>query len=79
MQTHTGGCHCGRVRFEITTDLSRASECNCSMFSLKTKLEPIGAVRGGPSVLSARLPIVWIGALTAPYRSPDRGESPEFA
>ena len=35
MQTHTGGCHCGRVRFEITTDLSRASECNCSLCSFR--------------------------------------------
>ena len=23
LQTHSGSCHCGRVRFEITTDLSR--------------------------------------------------------
>jgi hypothetical protein len=35
IETHTGGCHCGRVRFEITTDLSRASECNCSVCSKK--------------------------------------------
>jgi hypothetical protein len=35
LQTHTGSCHCGRVRFEITTDLSRVSECNCSICSKK--------------------------------------------
>ena len=31
MKTFTGGCHCGRVRFEMTTDLTRVSECNCSI------------------------------------------------
>jgi hypothetical protein len=35
VQTYQGGCHCGRVRFEITTDLSRATECNCSICSKK--------------------------------------------
>ena len=30
-QTYAGACHCGRVRFEVTTDLVRASECNCSI------------------------------------------------
>ena len=34
MVQHRGGCHCGRVRFEITAP-SRLSvlECNCSMCS----------------------------------------------
>ncbi len=35
VQTYQGGCHCGRVRFEIEADLSRASECNCSICSKK--------------------------------------------
>jgi len=35
VQTYDGGCHCGRVRFEISTDLSRATECNCSICSKK--------------------------------------------
>jgi hypothetical protein len=35
VQTYNGGCHCGRVRFEISTDLSRATECNCSICSKK--------------------------------------------
>ena len=35
MKTLTGGCHCGRVRFEVTTDLARVSECNCSICSKK--------------------------------------------
>jgi hypothetical protein len=30
-QTYAGSCHCGRIRFEMTTDLSPASECNCSI------------------------------------------------
>lgn len=32
MTTHKGGCHCGRVRFEVTgpADLE-VNECNCSI------------------------------------------------
>jgi len=29
---HTGGCHCGKVRYEVTLDLTRpVLSCNCSM------------------------------------------------
>jgi hypothetical protein len=28
--TYAGGCHCGRVRYEVTTDPSQAIACNCS-------------------------------------------------
>ena len=31
METLRGGCHCGKVRFEIETDPSYVSECNCSI------------------------------------------------
>ena len=32
MIVHRGGCHCGRVRFEVTAPARiRVSECNCSM------------------------------------------------
>jgi len=31
MKTYQGSCHCGRVRFEIRTELTRVSECNCSI------------------------------------------------
>ena len=32
MITHTGGCHCGRVRFEVTAPASlEVSDCNCSI------------------------------------------------
>jgi hypothetical protein len=31
----TGGCHCGQVRFECTTDLSMVTACNCSICTKK--------------------------------------------
>ena len=31
MKTYQGSCHCGRVRFEVRTELTRVSECNCSI------------------------------------------------
>ena len=32
IKTHTGSCHCGKVRFEVTLDISEpAITCNCSM------------------------------------------------
>lgn len=30
MQTYTGSCHCGNVRYEAETDISQAITCNCS-------------------------------------------------
>jgi hypothetical protein len=31
-QTHSGGCHCGKVRYEVKLDLARpVISCNCSM------------------------------------------------
>jgi len=35
MKTYEGGCHCGRVRFRVVTDLERVSRCNCSMCAKK--------------------------------------------
>ena len=29
--THTGGCHCGQIRYEVTLDLDRVISCNCSI------------------------------------------------
>ncbi len=28
--TYAGGCHCGAVRYETTTDLGQVIACNCS-------------------------------------------------
>ena len=34
MVTHTGGCHCGRVRIEVTAPATlQVTECNCSICS----------------------------------------------
>lgn len=34
MTTHSGGCHCGRVRFEVDAPaVIEATECNCSICS----------------------------------------------
>jgi hypothetical protein len=34
MMTHTGGCHCGRVRFEVTAPARlQVSDCDCSICS----------------------------------------------
>jgi hypothetical protein len=41
MPTYEGGCHCGRVRFRVTGDLSRVSECNCSICTKKGYLHMI--------------------------------------
>ena len=30
-KAYTGGCHCGRVRYEATTDPAQAIACNCSI------------------------------------------------
>lgn len=35
MPTYQGGCHCGRVRFEVTTDLTKVVDCNCSICTKK--------------------------------------------
>lgn len=35
MKTFEGGCHCGRVRFRVTDDLTRVVECNCSICTKK--------------------------------------------
>ena len=41
MTTYEGGCHCGKVRFRLTADLDRVSECNCSMCARKGYLHLI--------------------------------------
>ena len=43
MKTYEGGCHCGRVRFRVTADLTRVTECNCSICTKKGFLHLIVA------------------------------------
>jgi hypothetical protein len=35
LQSFTGGCHCGRVRFRVTADLAHVAACNCSICTKK--------------------------------------------
>jgi len=35
MQKHKGGCHCGKVRYEVEVELKNAIECNCSHCQMK--------------------------------------------
>ena len=37
-KTYKGGCHCGKVDYEVTTDLKTVISCNCSMCSKKGTL-----------------------------------------
>ena len=30
-KTYQGGCHCGRVRYQATSDLAQVVDCNCSI------------------------------------------------
>jgi hypothetical protein len=41
LRKHTGGCHCGAVRFEVELDASTGTMCNCSIC---TKLATVGAI-----------------------------------
>lgn len=38
MQTYHGSCHCGRVKFSVTTKLDKVIACNCSICSKKGAL-----------------------------------------
>lgn len=31
MPTYHGSCHCGAVRFEVDAEITRVTECNCSI------------------------------------------------
>ena len=42
-QTYEGGCHCGRVRFRVSSDLSCVIACNCSICTKKGFLHLIVA------------------------------------
>jgi hypothetical protein len=38
MQTYQGNCHCGAVRFEVTTDFPELITCDCSICRRKNAL-----------------------------------------
>ncbi len=40
---HRGGCHCGRVRYEVEGEIDRVLECNCSICTKKAYLHWIVA------------------------------------
>lgn len=57
MTTHKGGCHCGRVRFEVEAPAElEVSECNCSICRMSGYLHLIvrkdnfRLVRGGNAI-----------------------------
>jgi hypothetical protein len=37
-KTYNGGCHCGSVRYEVTSDLAMVLECNCSICAKRGSL-----------------------------------------
>lgn len=38
MKTYQGGCHCGAVSFQVSTDFADLIECNCSICTKKGTL-----------------------------------------
>lgn len=40
---YRGGCHCGRIAYEVQGELCQVSECNCSVCSKKAYLHWIVA------------------------------------
>jgi hypothetical protein len=38
MNTHTGSCHCGQIKFGVTGDIEAVMSCNCSMCQRKGTL-----------------------------------------
>jgi hypothetical protein len=38
MANYTGGCHCGKVRYDVSLELGKVISCNCSMCGRKGTL-----------------------------------------
>ena len=38
MKSYSGGCHCGKVRYEVQADIQHVMSCNCSICSKKGPL-----------------------------------------
>ncbi len=41
MSTYQGGCHCGRVQFEVTAQIDEVIDCNCSICAKRGFLHSI--------------------------------------
>jgi len=47
MTIHKGGCHCGKVRFEVTAPKDIAvTKCNCSIWTISRHTHSTPALRG---------------------------------
>jgi len=61
IETYEGSCHCGRVRFRVRADLSRVSQCNCSICTKKGILhlivppEQFELLQGGEELATYKL------------------------
>lgn len=66
MRTIQGSCHCRVVRFAVTTDLSRASRCNCNICQ-RTGVTSVFVQPGQFALLAGG------DALTSYTRNPDIG------
>lgn len=68
MKRYEGGCHCGKVRFQIEGDIVAASQCNCSICTKKgvinTRVAPerLKLLQGGDE-----LALYQFGTLTAKH------------
>lgn len=57
LNKYSGACHCGKVRFEVDTDLSDPVRCNCSFCVkrgalLQRVLAPAFSLQGGEDELT---------------------------
>jgi hypothetical protein len=37
-KAYSGGCHCGKVRFDVTAELGQVISCNCSICTMRGSL-----------------------------------------
>jgi len=54
-QTYTGGCQCGKVRYQVEVDLEKpVISCNCSMCGIKSFARGTGRDGGATVAINAR-------------------------
>ena len=60
-KNYSGGCHCGQIRYDVTTDLTTVAQCNCSICQKRGALwtfVPVEQFRtAGRQRRSRRLPV----------------------